>query len=66
MSSRKILEAADLRAELARHRISKREVAQELGLSYDYIVRILAGTRDAEPRRVEIAEYVAQKAGEMK
>lgn len=66
MSSRKILEADDLRAELARHRISKRELSSGLSISYDYVLKILDGRRDAEKRREEMADYVAKRAGEGK
>lgn len=59
--SMKILGPADLRAEMARERITRREVANALGLSYDYIIRILAGSRKAPERRAQIHEYILGK-----
>lgn len=62
MSRQKKQGPAELRAELARARISRKEVAAALGLSYDYIIRILSGTRDAAARRAQIHEYILGKA----
>lgn len=53
-----ILGPADLRAEMARRNISRKEVAERLGLSYSYVRKILAGLRDAEARRAEIGEFL--------
>ncbi len=58
MSIKKIMGADDLRAELARQRISRRELATALGVSYDYVLRILAGSRNAPARRAQIEEYI--------
>lgn len=60
--SMKILSSADLRAEMARERITRREVASALGLSYDYILRILSGSRKAPERRVQIHNYIMSKS----
>lgn len=62
MSRKKKQGPAELRAEMARARISRKEVAAALGLSYDYVIRILSGTRDAELRRAQIHEYILGKA----
>jgi transcriptional regulator with XRE-family HTH domain len=59
--SMKILEPANLRAEMARERITRREVASALGLSYDYILKILSGSRKAPERGVQIHEYILGK-----
>lgn len=61
MSRTKILSAAELRAEMARHRISRREMATAMGVSYDYVVRILLGQRDAMARRHEMGEYINRR-----
>ncbi len=62
MSRQKIMGPAELRAEAARGNITRREIAVALGLSYDYIRRIINGTRDAELRRAHIHEYILGKA----
>jgi transcriptional regulator with XRE-family HTH domain len=62
MSRTKKTEAADLRAEMARKGITRKEVADQLGVSYSYVRKILAGIRDAEARRVQIAEYIESKS----
>lgn len=63
MSSTKIIDHRDLRAELARHGITRREVAEHLGLSYSYVKKILTGIRTAESRREEILKYIDSKRG---
>jgi transcriptional regulator with XRE-family HTH domain len=61
MMSMKILEASELRAEMARYNISRKRLSEDLGLSYSYIKLILSGRRDAKERRVQIYEYIMNK-----
>ncbi len=61
MSSIKKCEPGELRAEMARHGVTRREISEHLGLSYSYVKKIVAGIRDAEGRRVQISEYLAGK-----
>jgi len=63
MSSTKIADYRDIRAELARHGITRREVAEYLGLSYSYVKKILTGIRSAESRREEILKFIDSKRG---
>lgn len=58
MSRTKIMRADELRAEMARHTISRREMARAMGVSYDYVVKILLGQRDAAARRHQMGEYI--------
>ncbi len=58
MSSKIEISAADLRAELARHRIPATEIASALNLTPNYIGLILAGKRKAYRRRAQIQEYI--------
>ena len=62
MSSIKILGAADLRAEVARKNVTRRELAAALGLSYSYVKKILMGIRNAETRRAEMARWLESRA----
>ena len=59
MSSKKIMSASQIRAEMARHLISRRTISKELGISYDYTRKILLGKRDAQARRAEMAQYIS-------
>jgi len=58
--SMKKMEASALRAEMARRRISRRELSAGLGLSYGYIKMILSGRRDAVERRQQIYAYITK------
>lgn len=64
--SMKKMEASALRAEMARRRISRRELSEGLGLSYSYIKMILSGRRDAMARRAEIYAYITKKSNKEK
>lgn len=57
--SRQIMSAAEIRAELARRRMTRKELAQVLGVSTDYVTRIARGERTAEARRAQITQYFA-------
>jgi len=61
MSSEKVMEASELRAELARRRITRVEIARALGLSFDYVAKILCGRRKAVVRRREMQEYLERQ-----
>lgn len=57
MSTKKIMGPDEIRLELARRRMTRRELADRLNLSHDYMIRIVLGLRDAEARRAQITEY---------
>lgn len=61
MSRTKMNDPDELRAEMARHGITRREISEHLGLSYSYVKKIVAGTRDAEARRIQIRNYLESK-----
>lgn len=54
MSMKKIMTPDEIRVELARRRMSRRELAECLGLSRDYVCRIILGLRNAESCREQI------------
>lgn len=56
------LEPDNLRAEIARHRISKRQMAKELNISYSYLLKILSGIRPAFKRRFQIYDYILRRS----
>jgi len=56
------LEPDNLRAEIARRRISKRLMAKELNISYSYILKILSGIRSAPKRRFQIYDYILRRS----
>jgi len=64
--SSKIMTAPEIRAELARRRITRRELSEKLNLSYSYVKLILAGSRDAEARRQQITELLAPQPHDMR
>ncbi|MDD2601302.1 MAG: helix-turn-helix domain-containing protein [Kiritimatiellae bacterium] len=53
--------AEEIRMELARRRMTRTELAREVGVSANYMQKILRGERDAEERRAQIGEYLAEK-----
>lgn len=57
----KNIESADLRAEAARHRVTRGEIAKALGVSYEYVQMIFADKRKAPERRAQIQEYIKTK-----
>lgn len=61
MSRTKKCEPGELRAEMARHGVTRREISEHLGLSYSYVKKIVAGIRDAEGRRGQIMQYLAER-----
>lgn len=60
MSMKKIMSPDEIRVELARRRMSRRELAEVLRLSHDYVCRIIRGKRDAELRREQITDWFEQ------
>lgn len=66
MSSQIIMTAPEIRAELARRRITRRQLSEKLNLSYSYVKLILAGSRDAEARRQQITELLAPQTHDMR
>ncbi len=58
MSSKKILTAAEIRAELAYRRIQATNLAAELGNSYSYLQKILHERRQAPARLAQITEHL--------
>lgn len=67
MSSTKVMRAPmrapELRAEVARRQVSRLQMAKDLGISYDYLRKILLGQRDAEDRRAQMTEYLLSYEG---
>lgn len=57
-----ILSAAEIRAELARRKISKARLARETGIYYQYLVEVLQGYRPATRVRETITRYLQQEA----
>lgn len=61
MQSKKILSAAEIRAELARRKISKARLARETGIYYQYLIEVLQGYRPATRMRERITEYLMKE-----
>ncbi len=62
MKSKPILTAEEIRAELARRKISKAQLSRETGIYYQYLVEILQGYRPAVEMRRRITTFLQQKA----
>ena len=62
MKSKSILSAEEIRAELARRKISKAQLSRETGIYYQYLVEILQGYRPAVEMRRKITSYLQAKA----
>ncbi|MCB5260425.1 MAG: hypothetical protein WC944_06160 [Candidatus Cloacimonadaceae bacterium] len=62
MQSKKILSAAEIRAELARRKISKAQLARETGIYYPYLIEVLQGHQPATRMRQIITAHL-QKRG---
>lgn len=62
MSSTKVMRAPELRAEVARRQVSRLQMAKDLGISYDYLRKILLGQRDAPLQRTRMTEYLIERA----
>jgi len=59
MSSTKILTAEEIRMELARRRMTRVELAEVLGMTADYVRKILREERKAGEQRARISKYLA-------
>lgn len=66
MSSKKTMTAPELRAELARRGITKREFAASLGVSYSYCLKILQGRRGAETRRQQATTLLTNQPANLR
>lgn len=62
MNPDRILSASEIRAELARRKISKARLARETGIYYQYLVEVLQGYRPATRVREIITHYLQQEA----
>lgn len=56
-----ILSAADIRAELARRKISKAQLSRETGIYYPYLIEVLQGHQPATRMRERITEYLMRE-----
>ncbi|MDD3535394.1 MAG: helix-turn-helix transcriptional regulator [Candidatus Cloacimonetes bacterium] len=54
----KVMEAHEIRAELARRKWSKRRFADETGISYQYLVQILNGYFKATRMRTIMTQHL--------
>lgn len=60
MSTQKIMTAEQIRMELARRQMTKTALAGKIGVSPDYVGKILRDLRKATGRRKQITEYFNQ------
>ncbi|HNQ42796.1 MAG TPA: hypothetical protein PKI59_00095 [Candidatus Cloacimonadota bacterium] len=58
MQNKEILSADEIRAELARRKISKARLARETGIYYQYLIEVLQGYRPATKMREKITDYL--------
>lgn len=58
MSSQKIMSAEEIRMELARRRMTRAELARKIGVSNDYVHKILCERRIATRKREEITKVL--------
>lgn len=58
--SSKFLAADEIRAEIARRNMTRKDLAQATGISYSYLLRILQGRRHAPKLRAKIADYLSR------
>ncbi len=57
----KILSADEIRAELARRKISKAQLSRETGIYYQYLVEVLQGYRPATRIREIITHHLLKR-----
>ena len=57
MSRTKIMTPTQIRVELARRKMTRVDLALHIGVTHDYVCKIINGKRKAEDRRRQIAEY---------
>jgi hypothetical protein len=58
INERPAMSAAELRAELGRHCITRKQVAEALGFTPEYIKKILREKRKAPQVRKQITDYI--------
>jgi len=58
MKNKEILSADEIRAELARRKISKARLARETGIYYQYLIEVLQGYRPATKMREKITRHL--------
>jgi len=63
MQSKKILSAAEIRAELARRKISKAQLSRETGIYYPYLIEVLQGHQPATRMRQIITAHLQKRGG---
>ncbi|MFA7542764.1 MAG: hypothetical protein WCY84_00180 [Candidatus Cloacimonadaceae bacterium] len=59
----KVMEAHEIRAELARRKLSKRRFAQETGINYHYMIQILNGYYPATKMRARMTRHLFPGVG---
>ncbi|MFA7025964.1 MAG: hypothetical protein WC176_08870 [Candidatus Cloacimonadaceae bacterium] len=57
----KVLSADEIRAELARRKISKVQLSRDTGIYYQYLVELLQGYRPATRMREKITKYLQDR-----
>ena len=57
----KVLSADEIRAELARRKISKAQLSRDTGIYYQYLVELLQGYRPATRMREKITKYLQER-----
>lgn len=62
MSRANIMTPTEIRIELARRNMTRVQLATAIGLSHDYVVKIINGQRTAAERRAQITEYFKKNA----
>lgn len=62
MQSKKILSAAEIRAELARRKISKAQLSRETGIYYPYLIEVLQGHQPATRMRQIITAHLQKRS----
>lgn len=58
MKQQKILSADEIRIELTKRRLTRKQLSRDLGLNYDYLVQILLNQRKAFKIREKITLYL--------
>ncbi len=60
-SKPRVLSAAELRAELARRKITKAQLSRETGIYYQYLVEVLQGYHPATRMREIITTHLQRR-----
>lgn len=59
----KVMEAQEIRAELGRRKMSRRQLSDETGISYQYLVEIVNGYYPAHKMRERITRHLFPERG---